>query len=281
MPSSGLQSGENLIVEWDDTNTGTAAAAGSFYDQVTITNTTTGQQLASSVVHYNATTLGNLAAGASAPEQYAFRLPDGLAGVGSIQFTVTSDEYNAVSTPQGEPNKTASVTEPSTLAPYPDLQVQNLAVSPGTIVSGSTIEVTWDDANTGNAAVTGPYSDNVTIVNDTTGATLLNTDVAYGPTQRGYAPIAAGGSWPQAYSFTLPQGTPGVGNLTVTVTADVNNQVVEYNSSGTAVTNNTATLSVQSALAAYPNWCPATVTAAGDGRAGTAAYRRVDAHQQR
>lgn len=64
-PSS-LQSSANVVVEWSDTNTGTLPAAGSFTDMITVTNTTTGQVLATASVPYDATTLGNLAAGASA-----------------------------------------------------------------------------------------------------------------------------------------------------------------------------------------------------------------------
>ena len=64
VPSSGLQSSESLVVQWTDTNTGTAAASGSFYDQIVITNTTTAKVLATSLVYYNASTAGNLAAGA-------------------------------------------------------------------------------------------------------------------------------------------------------------------------------------------------------------------------
>ena len=64
---------------------------------------------------------GNLAAGASATQQYAFSLPNGDPGVGQIQFTVTADYDQNVSTPAGEPNDTATLTETSTLGPYPEL----------------------------------------------------------------------------------------------------------------------------------------------------------------
>ena len=76
-PASGLQSGMSLVVQWTDTNTGTLPASGSFTDQVVITNTTTGSVLATGYVTYNAASQGNLAAGASATQQYAFSLPDG------------------------------------------------------------------------------------------------------------------------------------------------------------------------------------------------------------
>ena len=87
--------------------------------------------------------------------------------------------------------------------------MQGLAVSPTAILSGDTVDVTWNDANTGNAAVDSAFVDNLTVVNTTTGATLLDTDVAYNPALPGTSPIGPGGSFPQAYSFTLPQGYRG------------------------------------------------------------------------
>ena len=79
-PASGLQSGMALVVQWTDTNTGTQPASGSFSDQIVITNTTTGDVLATGDVLYNAASLGNLAAGASVTQQYDFSLPNGGRG---------------------------------------------------------------------------------------------------------------------------------------------------------------------------------------------------------
>ena len=79
VPSSGLQSSESLIVEWTDTNTGTAAANGSFNDQIVITNTTTDQVLGTSLVYYNAAALGKLASARLPFERYSFALPYGSA----------------------------------------------------------------------------------------------------------------------------------------------------------------------------------------------------------
>ena len=68
--ASGLQSGMALVVQWTDTNTGTQPASGSFSDQIVITNTTTGDVLATGDVLYNAASLGNLAAGASVTQEF-------------------------------------------------------------------------------------------------------------------------------------------------------------------------------------------------------------------
>ena len=155
--ASSLQSGSSVVVDWIDTNTGTLPAAGSFTDLIAVTNSTTGQVLDTADVPYNATVLGDLAAGTSAPQQYYLRLPDGSAGVGQIQFTVTTDVNDNVSTGQGDPGKTATSNETSTLANYADLVVASgsLAVTPMTPQSGGSATVTWNDLNQGDAAVNG------------------------------------------------------------------------------------------------------------------------------
>ena len=56
---------------------------------------------------------------------------------------------------------------------------------------------------------------------------------------------------PRSYSFTLPTSFAGTGNLLFTVTTDADNQLIEFNPSGTGETNNTSTLTVTSTLAAY------------------------------
>ena len=164
-PSSGLQSGTSLAVQWSDTNTGTLPAAGSFTDMIIATNTTTGQVLTTASVPYNATTLGNLAAGASASQQYAFRLPDGNPGVGQIQITVTADVYDNVSTPQGDPSKTATLTETSTLAPYPDLVASDVTATT-TAYPGEQTSVGWTLTNSGSASATGPWTEQVLLATD-------------------------------------------------------------------------------------------------------------------
>ena len=161
-----------------------------------------------------------------------------------------------------------------TITAYPDLQVQGLAVSPTTIRSGDTVDVTWNDANTGYGAVDSEFVDNLTVVNTTTSATLLDTDITYNPAVPGTSPIAPGGSLPRSYSFTLPQSFAGTGDLLITVTTDADNQIVEFNPSGTGETNNTATLTVNSTLATY------TVNSTADSGAGSLrdAIDYVDTH---
>ena len=138
------------------------------------------------------------------------------------------------------------------LPPTPDLQVAGLAAIPSSgLQSGGTLTLQWSDSNTGNGFVSTPFSDLVQAVDTSTGQTLASAPVPYHETARG--PIAGGGSAAQQFSFQLPYGLPGVGQLQVTVTTDVNNQVPEFNPSGTGATNNSATLTTSSSLGSTPD----------------------------
>ncbi len=167
-PASGLQSGTSLVVQWTDTNAGTVPASGSFTDQVVITNTTTGDVVATGNVLYNAATLGNLAAGASKTQQYTISLPNGAAGVGQIQFTVTADDEHMVSTSASDPNGTKVLTETSTLPLYPELVPSNITAASSTD-PGAQISVGWTLANSGSGAATGPWSEQVFLATDVSG----------------------------------------------------------------------------------------------------------------
>ena len=141
-------------VKWDDTNSGTLSTTGSWNDYVTIRNGTLDQDLLTANVVYDAVAEGALAGGASKTRQLSFTLPDGDLGVGAITFTIKTDNNNNVvefnATGDAETNNlSATGTVTSTLGAYANLRVTNLAVSPTSPQSGSTLTVTWNDANTG------------------------------------------------------------------------------------------------------------------------------------
>ncbi|MGO9809269.1 MAG: Ig-like domain repeat protein, partial [Isosphaeraceae bacterium] len=230
-PSSDLQSGTSLVVQWSDTNTGTLPAAGSFTDSVTVTNTSTGQVLATGLVPYDATTSGNLGAGAAAPQQYAFRIPDGYPGVGQIQFTVTTDVNDNVSTAQGDPGKTATHTETSTLAPYPALVVSAVS-DPVDAWSGRGIVVSWTVANQGTAATQGTWYDTVEL--DQAGSSAPGLLLGQFASPENLSP---GQSYQRTQDFTLPQGISG--NYQIVVTTDVGSSFYDINPA-----NNTASSAV-------------------------------------
>ncbi|MGA2068563.1 MAG: CARDB domain-containing protein, partial [Thermoguttaceae bacterium] len=259
-PNTGLQSGSPVLVQWNDINTGNGAVEGAFSDLIQVENDTTGNVLFTDALYYdpNAAGASDIAAGGSLARQYAFTLPQGPDGAGQIAVTVTTNgyhnvlEYNTAGT--AETNNTAVVTTSSTLPPYPDLQVTNLAVAPvAGLQSGDVLTVTWEDANTGVAAVGSEFYDHVVVQNLTTGQTAASQDLAYDPSVAGNGAIAAGAARARQLAISLPHGTPGAGQLSVTVTTDYYNQIFEYNTLGpggssTAKSNNTASLTVTSAL---------------------------------
>ncbi len=262
-PASGLQSGGNLTVNWNDSNSGLGAAATSFTDQVQVVNTTTGQTLATATVPYNESTLGPIAAGGSIAQQYSLQLPNGAAGAGQLQITVTNDINNQVvkfnSNGTTETSSTATVTATSSLASYPDLHATGVAIDPSSVLqSGGTVTVDWNDSNVGDGPASGNWYDNVAVVNTTTGQTLANANV----TRSGSGgTLGAGQAEAHQYSFTLPNGTAGAGQLSIKVTADAGGSLLEYNQSGVIDTNRSASITGQSTLASYPDLATSNVVA--------------------
>jgi len=268
-------SGEPLQLSWNVTNAGTGAAGASFYDRIQVVNISSGETLLSRMLYYDASAGGNgpIGSGQSAARQYNYTLPDGPRGVGDLEVTITTDHYNHVveynADGTAETNNAAGLIVTSSMAPYPDLQVANLAVDPAAgLESGHNLLVTWDVANNGDTAADDSFYDRLRIVNTTTGETLLSTTLYYNVATAGNGPIADGDSRWRQYNFALPNGTRGTGDIEVTVTADYYNHVFEYTPAGTAETNNSATASVASELAPYPDLLVTDVVAALVGAAG-------------
>ena len=91
---------------------------------------------------------------------------------------------------------------------------------------GSSLTITWNDTNTGNLPAAAAWDDQVVITNTTTGDTLTTADwstrtrtwTASRPGRRRLA---------RQYAFTLPTGADGIGNIQITVTANVNHSAFE------------------------------------------------------
>ena len=238
-------------------NAGTVDTGGGFSDQVIVRNTDTAAVLVNNYVAYNPNAPGNgpIAPGGSLARSLSVHLPDGAPGTGNLQISVTTDaqnqllEINPAGT--GEANNTAMFSVVSSIAPYPDLQITNLSVQPGVLASGTNVTIQWQDSNTGNGTASGNWYDHVTVVNTNSGATMVDANVYYDTNSLG--PLTNGTARDRSYGFTLPNGSNGVGGLLITVTADVFNNIFEYNSSGTAESNNVATISAFSGLGSYPD----------------------------
>ncbi|MDP2105285.1 MAG: CARDB domain-containing protein, partial [Desulfobulbaceae bacterium] len=250
-----LHSGDAVTISWNVANTGNAPTASSFYDYVRVRNTTTGEWLYSNTLHHNAASQGSIAAGGNLARSVSFTLPNGTRGVGDLEVTVSTDWYNQVfehnTSGTAESNNTATTTVASTIGAYADLQVQNLGVTPSNFKSGDSVTVNWEVFNSGNASTSGSFYDLVTVVNQDTNETLVNTWVHYDQNSGGV--INSGDFRTRSYNFNLPQGTRGAGNLLITVNADVGNYIFEFNSGGTGETNNSASANVTSQMAPYPD----------------------------
>ncbi len=255
----GLQSGNSATVSWSDENQGNAATGGSYLDyvlvqRVNLDNTLT--YIASGLVSGP----NPLAAGATgAQESFGFTLPDGAAGSGNFRATVTTDYYQSIPEFDGSGNaaygnNSLSTTTSSTLASYADLVVasNSLSVTPSNPQSGGSLTASWMDKNQGNAAVNAAFSDYVLVQKVNTDQTLSYITSGY---VAGNASLAAGAtSGVQSFPFTLPNGTPGTGDIRVTVTTDTGHTVKEYDSSGnSAYGNNSSSTDATSTLAPSPD----------------------------
>ena len=98
-PSTGLNQGSTFTVAWNDANNGNIPAATPWDDQIEITNTTTGDTLASALVPYDPNQYGPALPGSSVPQSYVFTLPTTADGSGNIEVTVTANySHTAYST---------------------------------------------------------------------------------------------------------------------------------------------------------------------------------------
>ncbi len=251
--SGNLVSGGSVLVSWADTNSGSGATFSYWYDQVIVTNST-GQSVFSSAAYYDASTSGNIAPGDSRTRSLQVQLPNGPSGAGAMGVRITANAYQSQYEANGSPNpysnNSTTLAFTSTQAAYPDLQVTGLAVTNSQLHSGTRVGLVWNDANTGNASVSANFYDRVLVVNQTSGQTLLNSAIAENVA---LSPIGAGQAPARQFSFALPEGTAGTGNLQITVTADYYNNIFEYNAGGTGENNNSSSVAASSSLAPYPD----------------------------
>ncbi|MEH2565659.1 CARDB domain-containing protein [Bradyrhizobium sp. AZCC 2289] len=250
--SSGpLQSGSEVTVIWNDVNNGNQATAASWSDQILVRNASN-QVIANLLVPYDQSVSGSIAAGGVSQRQATVRLPDGLSGAGAITFSVIADALNAIAeqsaSGDAETNNTTSLTVTSALAPYADLQVTNLTVDPSDAwAPGSNVTLHWNTFNAGNLATQSSWSEQISVRNLSTGASLVLATIPYDASITGNGPLAPGASQTRQYSLTWPSGLSSTGKFEFAVTTDSQNQIFEANGAGTAETNNTSLVDIASA----------------------------------
>jgi hypothetical protein len=246
-------SGGAIVISWTDTNSGAGDTFTYWFDQIIVTNATTGETLLNTSVYFDPAS-GSIPSGGARNRQYNFTLPNGPAGAGDLQFIVTANafnnQYEANAGGTAQLNNTATLEQTITLADYPDLQVAGLNATNSQLRSGGVVGIAWSDKNSGPGTVSSLFHDRIVVVNLDTAQTLVNTVLPYDASA---TPIPGAQSVDRQYSFTLPDGLAGVGSLRITITVDANNNVYEYSAGGTAESNNSASLDVASALADYPD----------------------------
>ena len=267
-PESGWQPGDAVTVSWKTHNEGNQATARSWSETLRVRNLTNGQTLFTLAVPYDASASGAIAAGASRHRDTTLLWPEGAGAIGQFEFTVTTDsgaqvfEHNPSGS--GESNNAAQRTRVSA----PDLRVINLSTQLPTTQAGGTVNLSWNDLNAGNAASIAGWADRIVVRNLTTGETLLEALQAFDP-EPGVGGPGVGQSLPRSFTFALPSGARGAGQIEIQVTTDAGAVVAEVDASGaSAEGNNSSTLTLTSASVTYPDLRASTLQAPGAARGG-------------
>lgn len=217
-----LRTGDTVTVNWSDRNTGGRDVEGSWYDRVLVQNLTTGETIYNQIVYHDTSSLGELAPGQSHARSHTFDLPDGDVGVGNLQITVTTDalshigERNVHEPEDAETNNSAtSDAFAVSLAPYPDLVVTQVSLTPADsqvtdLQSGILATVKWTDSNLGTAPA-GSYYDYVRVERVDAEGNVL--EVVSSRVVAVNGPLEVTGvdhpALEQQYSFNLPDGPRG------------------------------------------------------------------------
>ncbi|MDX1952258.1 MAG: FG-GAP-like repeat-containing protein [Verrucomicrobiota bacterium] len=267
-----IQSGSTLLVTWTNANTGVGPTSGSWYDQIIISNRTTGQLLDTEFVRFDAQARGDLLVNGVATLSHAIELAQGPAGAGEIEVRIVADFYNNLVEDNeqntAESNNRATLVVNSTLRLYPDLRAQNLAIAPSSLNSGVELTASWETYNSGDAPASGLLRDRIVIRNATTGEILLNNVLVYDTSAQGNAALQSGQSIARQAKVFLPEGNRGVGQIQVEVVTDFGNGIFEFDPDTAAENNNTTVVAANSILSPYPDLAVTSITAPLNGRAG-------------
>ncbi|HAV61613.1 MAG TPA: hypothetical protein DCY13_04520, partial [Verrucomicrobiales bacterium] len=251
-PPSGLQSGQPFTVQWNVRNDGAAAASGSFTDRVLVRNATSSQVILNTTLAYNVGDAGNgpIAPGTQRSRQLALTLPEGVSGAGSFEVVVTADTFNQITEANAggtaEANNSGTANFNSALAPYPDLEVIDLAASPlPGWAPGTVINMQWAITNSGPRLTATSWVDRVIVRNVSRSQVLLTTNVTHDHDTLGALP--SGGRRERQAQFTVPAGANGQGLFEISVETDALAKVVESQDAHNGEANNLATLLLLSA----------------------------------
>jgi hypothetical protein len=212
-PASAI-AGQQVLVNWTDKNLGSAAASGSWVDNVYLATDAAGDNPA---LLGKFTFTGNLAIGATAQRTQQVTLP---LTSGAHWFVVTTNATGTLGEGTSSGNNTAvgvSSIDVSAI-PLPDLVVQSITPPPNGIFSGVTAPISFIVKNQGTAPTSTPvWHDWLILSQDATlGQTYDGSDdhilnqqpIVVGVSNPSYLDI--GDSYQQTVNVKLPIGAQGV-----------------------------------------------------------------------
>ncbi|MFZ4411130.1 MAG: hypothetical protein ACOYOH_27560, partial [Paracraurococcus sp.] len=238
--AGGIRSGGAITIAWTDANAGTRETGAGWQDRVLIRRADTNEILVNTLVAAPA----NLAAANGLPRSLTVTLPDGNRGAGELVVTITADVANAIEE-QGaggtaETNNSATTIVTAALAPYADLAIAGLGVSPPAgWREGDDVTVFWTTRNDGTLAAASA-AERLIIRNEITNTIVYSGNLAL-------SGLIAGGTEARSLVVSWPGGSSSTGRFVFTVEADFGNAVFEANAAGTAEANNAAAVTLASA----------------------------------
>lgn len=254
-PNGDFVPGATVAITWNTVNRGTADAVQSWSERVEIRNLSTNELIGTTVVADDVGINGILAPNSSRARAVQFVWPAGVSAAGRFSFRIVLDSMGEIPeanlTGTGETNNTVELIRLS----GPDLRVKNLQVPQTTIEAGGLVMVNWEDWNDGAVPTPANFNDRIVVTNRTTGEKLLDTSLLYDAAQVGLGAIESGSFRARSFTFRLPDGLRGTGDIEIKVTSDQNSAglgvLFETNLTNDAESNNSAIAHAQSAAKPY------------------------------
>ncbi len=245
--------GDTIPLDYTVSNAGNGSAFGNLRDRVWLSSDAVlggGDRLLATVDAAKAP----LAAGDSyLQDNLLVNLPlDATLPVGNYYLIVEADAFNQQPETNESNNVAATVATISlSFPPLPDLQVQNANLVEAAPQAGDTVTLQWQTVNEGTVSVIDSFGERIVVTNTDTGATLLDTVVSLAASVDD--PVEAGEVVSREILLSLPDGIPGAGSIDVSITTDVNNDVVESFTGNLPESNNQASINFTSTLPPYPD----------------------------
>lgn len=245
-PAGALQTGQAVNVQWVVENRGVLPTNGNWNDRIIVRNLDSGAIVADLTIPYVAGDVDNgaIAAGEARTRNLLIQLPDGALAAGQLSFTVLADAFNSIkesnATGTAEGNNALTIGATVDLAPYADLVIENLVLSPASdFQPGQSVDVTWSSVNRGTKSLDHAWSEHLQVRNLSTNeivADLVVRDLLEDGT------LDVGSMRSRSAQFVWPSAASASGRFSIRIIADSAFEVPEANLAGTGENNNTSEL---------------------------------------